>query len=96
MPGPSPVPTSNGVPSSGNGSLTAVVYAPNGDVTLNGNGDMMGAVVARNITLTGNAAFHYDESLADFGADMPYGVVRWRELDQADDRAARARTFTGW
>lgn len=80
----------------GNGSLTAVVYAPNGDVTLNGNGDMMGAVVARNITLTGNAAFHYDESLADFGADMPYGVVRWRELDQADDRAARARTFTGW
>ena len=80
----------------GNGALSAVVYAPNGDVTLNGNGDMMGAVVARNITLTGNAAFHYDESLADFGADMPYGVVRWRELDQADDRAARARTFTGW
>lgn len=80
----------------GNGALTAVVYAPNGDVTLNGNGDMMGSVVARNITLTGNAAFHYDESLADFGEGMPYGVVRWRELDRAADQAARAAAFAGW
>jgi hypothetical protein len=80
----------------GNGALRVVLYAPNGDVRLNGNGDMMGSVVARNITLVGNAAFHYDESLAEFGTTTPFGIAKWRELTTADDRARYQGLFEGW
>jgi hypothetical protein len=50
----------------------------------------MGSIVANNITVVGNAAFHYDESLANWGANNPYGIVKWRELLTAADRAAYA------
>lgn len=71
----------------GNGSLQAVVYAPFADVQINGNGDIMGSVVGSTITLTGNADFHYDESLAEAGAGQPFGVVRWRSLTTPDEQA---------
>lgn len=80
----------------GNGALKAVVYAPEGDVRINGNGDVMGAVVARSIMLTGNAAFHYDESLAEAADSTSFGVTSWRELTTADERARWAGVFTGW
>lgn len=80
----------------GNGTLMAVVYAPNADVQINGNGDIMGAVVGRVVTLTGNAAFHYDESLARENDGTPFGVTRWRELTSAADRAAWDAVFDGW
>jgi len=79
----------------GNGSLKAVIYAPCGDVSLNGNGDMMGAVTARNITLTGNATFHYDAALSDFSDNAPYGTDSWRLLSAAE-RQAKASLFQGW
>jgi hypothetical protein len=72
----------------GNGALSAVVYAPQGSVTINGNGDVMGSVVANDITLVGNAAFHYDESLADFGGNNPFRVSVWRELTTAAQRGS--------
>jgi len=71
----------------GNGALKGIVYAPNANLKINGNGDVMGSVVANNITVVGNAAFHYDESLANWGANNPYGIVKWRELTTAADRA---------
>ncbi len=74
----------------GNGSLSGIVYAPTASVTINGNGAVLGSVVANDIRLTGNAAFHYDESLANFGSNNPYGVFRWRELTSVADRAASA------
>jgi len=80
----------------GDGALRSVVYAPNGDVKINGRGDVMGSVVARTITLLGNAAFHYDESLADFGTTTPFGIARWRELTTAADRARYEANFSGW
>ena len=70
----------------GNGALKGIIYAPNANVKINGNGDVMGSVVANNITVVGNAAFHYDESLANWGANNPYGIVKWRELITAADR----------
>lgn len=79
--------TTQNIAIAGNGALSGVVYAPNANVTINGNGDVMGSVVANNITLTGNAAFHYDESLGDFGGGNPYRVSKWQELTQATDRA---------
>lgn len=71
----------------GNGALSGVVYAPNGSVTIVGNGDILGSVVGNDITLTGNAMFHYDESLgtpdwnknSDSGS-TPLKVAQWREL----------------
>jgi hypothetical protein len=80
----------------GNGDLRSVVYAPNADVKINGNGNVMGSVVARNIALTGNAAFHYDESLARSASDTSFGVQTWRELTSEAARAAHTSKFTGW
>jgi hypothetical protein len=71
----------------GNGALKAIVYAPNASVEIRGNGDVMGAIVAEDVSLTGNASFHYDESLANWGVNTPYGVVKWREIASAADRA---------
>jgi len=78
----------------GNGALSAVVYAPQGSVKINGNGDVMGSVVANDITLVGNAAFHYDESLGNFGGNNPYRVTRWDELNKAADRATYSTVMT--
>ena len=80
----------------GNGVLKSVVYAPNGDVVINGNGDVQGALVGRTVTFTGNAAFHYDESLANEGGNTPFGVSRWRELTTAEERARWQGVFSGW
>jgi len=44
--------------------------------------------VADTIRVTGNAAFHYDESLESFDTGNPYGIAKWRELISATDRAA--------
>ncbi|MCF7687120.1 MAG: hypothetical protein K9M98_14775 [Cephaloticoccus sp.] len=72
----------------GNGSLSGLCYAPNADLTINGGGDVCGSFVANTISVTGNAAFHYDESLENFDTGNPYGIVKWRELTSAADRAA--------
>ena len=80
----------------GSGALAAVIYAPNGDVTVNGNGDVMGSIVARSIKLTGNAAFHYDEALADRDSNEPFAISKWRELTSAADRARYSGLFEGW
>lgn len=72
----------------GNGVLSGVVYAPQGSVKINGNGDVLGSVVANDITVVGNAQFHYDEALGDFGGNNPYRVSLWREITTAAGRSA--------
>jgi Tfp pilus assembly protein PilX len=80
----------------GNGALKAVIYAPNADLKINGNGDVMGSIVANRVTFTGNASFHYDESLAAEGDDAPYGISGWRELTTQAERAVWLDAFRGW
>jgi hypothetical protein len=80
----------------GNGALKAAIYAPNADVKINGNGEIMGAIVGRVITFVGNANFHYDESLANFGDNTPFGVTRWHELTTGAERDRWAGVFSGW
>lgn len=72
----------------GNGALTGIAYAPNADLTINGNGDVSGSFIAKTIRATGNANFHYDESLGALDSGNPYGISKWRELTSAADRAA--------
>jgi hypothetical protein len=76
---------------SGNGVLNAIVYAPQGSVTINGggnSGNVSGSIVANDITLNGSVKFHYDESLANMNAGSPFRVVAWRELTSAIQRSA--------
>lgn len=82
--------TTQDIKIAGGGSFVGKIYAPNGDVTINGNGAMSGSVVANNITLTGNAAFHYDEALGEPEGSAPYRVTNWQELTTAASRAAVA------
>lgn len=70
----------------GNGAFAGTVYAPQGTVTITGNGGISGSVVANNITLAGNAQFHYDESLADDGTGNPFRVSAWREITDITER----------
>lgn len=78
----------------GNGSSTAAIYAPNATFVLKGNGNLAGAVVANDVNLNGNAAFHYDEALGNTSAGNPFGIIKWRELQTRTERttgnAARA------
>lgn len=80
----------------GNGDLKAAVYAPNSTINVNGNGNVLGALVGQNVTFTGNAAFHYDESLAQENTDTPFGVLTWRELTEASERNPWQAVFAGW
>lgn len=74
----------------GNGVYSGTIYAPQGSVRINGNGDVLGSVVGNDIKLVGNASFHYDESLANFGGNNPFRVSIWKELTLASDRATYA------
>jgi hypothetical protein len=70
--------------------FSGVIYAPRASVTIVGNGAICGSVVAGDIQLTGNAQFHYDESLASLGGDSPFRISKWKELTTAADRTAYA------
>ncbi|HLP24974.1 MAG TPA: collagen-binding domain-containing protein, partial [Acidobacteriota bacterium] len=80
----------------GNGSLTAALYAPNADITINGNGNIYGGAVGNTITLTGEADFHYDESLENLDRGLPFRADEWREITDGDARAAQMHKFNGW
>jgi hypothetical protein len=74
----------------GNGYLSGIVYAPNADVVVTGNGDTLGAVVANSVDMHGNGSFHYDESLANIASSDLWAVSKWRELSTSTDRATYA------
>ncbi len=76
---------------SGNGQLSAVVYAPNAEVSMNGggaSGSIYGAVVANSITINGGSEFHYDEALSDMTDGNPFGIAGWNELTTSAARSA--------
>jgi hypothetical protein len=83
-----PATTHQEIDIAGNGDLKAVVFAPNADTTINGNGNVMGSVVSGKITMTGNAAFHYDEALARLDTGEPLGLNEWNEFVSFADREA--------
>ena len=81
-----------GIQIAGQGVLSAIVYAPFGSVKINGNGSVSGSIVANDITVVGNAQFHYDESLGSFGGN-PYRVAAWAELTTTTARTAACTTL---
>ena len=66
----------------GNGQITAAVYAPDYDVTVNGGGNsghVFGSVVGKTVGMNGVTNLHYDESLAFTGLVNNYKIVSWVE-----------------
>jgi len=66
----------------GNGQITAAVYAPDFDVTINGGGTtghVFGSVVGKTTSMTGVTNLHYDEALAATGLINNYRIVSWIE-----------------
>jgi hypothetical protein len=66
----------------GNSQITASIYAPGHDVTVNGggtNGHVYGSIVGKTVTMTGVTNLHYDESLGETGVINNYKIVSWFE-----------------
>src|ERR1700720_1553157 len=61
------------------GNLYATIYAPSGDISLTGNPDWFGAVVAHSFTGNGNTGFHYDKEIAGFGVPIDYQIASYIE-----------------
>ncbi len=71
----------------GNGQFTAMIYAPNAMLTLNGNGgtyDFSGASLTQNVEFKGNYNFHYDESCKN-EMKKGYITISWDEIKESVD-----------
>src|SRR5207253_10797704 len=77
-----PTSSSEHVSISGNSQITASIYAPGHDVTVNGggtNGHVYGSIVRKTVTMTGVSNLHYDERLGSTGIINSYKIVSWFE-----------------
>lgn len=66
----------------GNGQITASLYAPDYDVTVNGGGNsghVFGSIVGNTVAMTGVTNLHYDEALSSTGLINNYKIVSWVE-----------------
>lgn len=79
---------------SSNVSIYGTIYAPNAAFRIDSNCNLYGAVIANTIQMDSNAAFHYDESLANSGTGSGLRVSKWKELRTATERAAYATKFS--
>lgn len=70
----------------GSGALSAIIYAPDAVMTLPGGVHFSGAAVVKSATLSGSGAFHYDESLKNFGGSGSLGIESYTELETAESR----------
>ncbi len=65
----------------GNGDSTAILNAPNATMTQQGNGNWYGSIVANNISLGGNAFFHYDRNSSLAPTNNGYfSLISYREI----------------
>lgn len=93
--------TSAGCDISGNGELRASIYAPNSDLKASGGGNsgsIVGSVVAKTFTATGQMSFHYDEALKylNTSSGSRWAVSSWEEVRLESDRSALAALTGGF
>lgn len=82
---------------SGNGAMSAVVDAPNADISAKGGGNsgfLYGSLVGKSLKFTGNDCFYFDESLAASDAGARLGIDDWDEMVTMVDRTAYATLMT--
>ena len=64
----------------GIGEFFGTFYAPEADYFyISGNSEIYGAVVGKNVSLTGSAIIHYDENLITDGPAIGYDPYVWQE-----------------
>ena len=61
------------------GNFAATFYAPSADVVLNGNPDLIGAIVCKTFYGNGNTSWHYDRALDTEGDAVDYRIVSYVE-----------------
>ena len=61
------------------GNFAATFYAPSADVVLNGNPDLIGAIVCKTFYGNGNTSWHYDRALDVEGDAVDYRIVSYVE-----------------
>ncbi len=61
---------------SGSSKLAADIFAPLGDVTLSGSQQFYGAIVAKNLTISGSVKLHHDKSLSSESSNGKITLVR--------------------
>lgn len=61
------------------GNFAATFYAPSADVVLNGNPDLVGAIVCKTFYGNGNTSWHYDRALDTEGDAVDYRIVSYVE-----------------
>ncbi len=74
------LPSNTSIALSGTSDLTGAIYAPEASVTLTGSAEIFGAVMAHDTLMRGNAAVHYDESLANIPPTRGFIIRSWNEL----------------
>jgi hypothetical protein len=61
------------------GNFAATIYAPGADVTINGNPDITGSVVAKSFYANGNVSWHYDRALNLEGNLVDFRIASYVE-----------------
>jgi hypothetical protein len=65
----------------GNGDVTAILDAPNAQITQQGNGNWYGSILGATVTLGGNAFFHFDRNAAISPANNGYyTMISFRQV----------------
>jgi hypothetical protein len=65
----------------GNGNVTAILNAPNATINQTGNGAWYGAILGSQVSIGGNAFFHYDKNVALAPqSNGYYTMISYREL----------------
>lgn len=75
----------------GSSQFYGALYAPDAAITITGNADVFGSIIAEQINVTGSAAIHYDECLTacdvpdpppscDISNTYETTTVSWREI----------------
>ncbi|WP_309400399.1 DUF7305 domain-containing protein [Cerasicoccus maritimus] len=81
----------------GNAALSGVIYAPEADVSLKGGGsggEVLGAIIANTIKVTGTYGFHYDVQLKNlFFEEDSWRMESWNELVTASDKSMFRKVF---
>jgi hypothetical protein len=70
-----------GISIAGNGDVTAILNAPKAPISQQGNGNWYGSILGAQMTIGGNAFFHYDRNaaLAPLNSGY-YTMVSYREV----------------
>jgi hypothetical protein len=74
------LPSNTSISMSGGSDLIGAIYAPEASISLTGSAEIFGAVMANLITMQGNAAIHYDVSLANIPPTRGFIINSWNEL----------------